>query len=79
MTGSLAARGMVGLLHTVRATLVPSTRTCSTARWSLSVANMATDNSGMTLFPTTLSTTSQLTLLAGAASYRLLAAARRAS
>src|SRR5271157_4560069 len=51
MTGSLAARGMVELLHTVWATLVPSTRTCSTARWSWSVANTATDNSGMTRLP----------------------------
>src|ERR1700676_5219786 len=48
MTGSFAACGIVALLQTVRATLVPSTRTWSTARWSLSVANTATDNSGMT-------------------------------
>src|SRR5271156_4956138 len=47
MTGSVAVRGMVWLAQTVRATLVPSTTTCRTARWSLSVANTATDNSGM--------------------------------
>ena len=51
-TGSLAAKGKVALVQTVRATLVPSTRTWNTARWSLSVANTATDNSGMNVFPT---------------------------
>src|ERR1700683_4315454 len=51
-TASLAARGSVGSLKTVRATLVPSTKTWSTARWSLSVENTATDNSGIRLYST---------------------------
>jgi hypothetical protein len=33
---------------TVRATLVPSTRTCNTVRCSLSVATMTTESSGIT-------------------------------
>ena len=44
------------VLQTVRATLVPSTRTCSTARWSLSVENTATDRSGINLLPAVVPT-----------------------
>src|ERR1700687_3958108 len=72
MTGSLAARGMVGWLHTVPATLAPSTRTSSTARWSWSVANTATDNSGMTRSPPPFL---KLPTSVPRASQRLLAAA----
>ena len=46
-TGSLATTGKLAQLCTVRATLVPSTRTCKTERCSLSCATMTTDSSGM--------------------------------
>src|SRR5260370_22359800 len=48
VTGSDAATGKLAQLWIVRATLVPSTSTCSTARCSLSVATITTDSSGIT-------------------------------
>ena len=46
-TGSEPATGKFAQVCTVRATLVPSTSTCSRARCSLSVATMTTDSSGI--------------------------------
>src|ERR1700741_437437 len=48
MMGSEVATGKVAQVWTVLATLVPSTRTCSTVRCSLSVATITTESSGMT-------------------------------
>src|ERR1035437_4401777 len=48
VTGSEAATGKLAQVWTGRATLVPSTSTCSTARCSLSVATMTTESSGIT-------------------------------
>src|ERR1700687_4974369 len=48
VTGSEAATGKLAQVWTVRATLVPSTSTCRTARCSLSGATITTDNSGIT-------------------------------
>src|SRR5580698_5778883 len=47
--GSFAATGKLACVYTARATLVPSTSTCNTARCSLSAATMITESSGMTL------------------------------
>src|SRR5580698_6118654 len=47
--GSFAATGKLAWVYTARATLVPSTSTCSTARCSLSAATIITESSGMTL------------------------------
>src|SRR5579864_691165 len=48
VTGSEAATGKLAQVWTVRATFVPSTSTCSTARCSLSAATMTTASSGIT-------------------------------
>src|SRR6202162_2322981 len=48
VTGSEAAIGKLAQVWTGRATLVPSTSTCSTARCSLSGATITTDSSGIT-------------------------------
>src|SRR5580765_3708821 len=48
VTGSEAATGKLAHVWTVRATLVPSTSTCSTARCSLSVATITTESSAIT-------------------------------
>ena len=46
-TGSPVAMGKLVQLWTVRATLVPSTSTCNSARCSLSVATMTTESSAI--------------------------------
>src|SRR6516164_1024845 len=48
-TGSLAASGKLLQLCTVRATLVPSTRTCNNARCSPSCATTTTESSAIAL------------------------------
>src|ERR1022692_608968 len=50
MTGSDPATGTLSQVWTVRATLVPSTNTCSTVRCSLSVATITTERSDITCF-----------------------------
>src|SRR5438067_8524469 len=47
-TGSVAATGKLAHECTVRATVVPSTSTCNTARWSLSGVTITTESSGIT-------------------------------
>src|SRR5579864_2661771 len=51
VTGSEPATGKLAQVWTVRATLVPSTSTWSTARCSLSVATMTTESSGISNAP----------------------------
>src|ERR1700684_3167492 len=46
--GSFAATGKLTWVYTARATLVPSTNTCITARCSLSAATIITESSGIT-------------------------------
>src|SRR5579864_3222964 len=53
-SGSVAATGNAGQLCTVRATLVPSTSTCSTERCSSSVASITTANSAIRPLPSSL-------------------------
>src|SRR6266853_529462 len=79
VTGSEAATGKLAQLWTARATLVPSTRTCSTARCSLSDATITTESSGMILLgaPYCFLTLTELPELLACTMLPLFAAARR--